>query len=103
MNILKIKISEVFESHGRDYNVLINAEVTVKCTAGEDDEMYHQGCEPEMELYMIHDIEVTVTNEAEKIQGGYFLLDILGIDAFRVIDEHIADNQSQYFEILKQD
>jgi hypothetical protein len=102
MNILKITIEEAFDNNGKEYGLLINAEVTVKCTAGEEDEMYHQGCEPEMELYMIHNIDVTVTNEAEKVQGGRILLEMLGIDPFMFIDEHIAENQSKYFEILKQ-
>ena len=103
MNILKITIEEAFENNGKEYGLLINAEITVKCIPGEEDEMYHQGCPPEIELYMIHDLKVSFSNvDEEKSEGGGVILEMIRLDAFSIISEHISENEAEYFEIIKE-
>lgn len=103
MNQLTVTIEEPFTNNGKEYDVIIKAEVSVNCIPGEDNEMYHQGCPPEIELYMIHDLKVSFSNvDEENSEGGGVILEMIRLDAFSIISEHIAENESEYFEIIKE-
>ena len=40
--------------------------------------------------------------DEEKSEGGGLILEMIKLDAFSIISEHIAENEAEYFEIIKE-